>query len=295
LLANYLDRTLLRNDVALYAARQTDMDWNPSGEFVELVLNNKHLGNYYLCEQIRVDKNRVNIKEMTVDDVTGENVTGGYLVELDNNFDEINKFKSSIRQLPYMFKNPDEDVLQPEQFTYFQDYVNAFESALYKEDWLESGDFRNYIDYGSFADFWIIYELAKSHEPKHPRSCYMHKDWNGKLKAGPVWDFDYGTWRGDGWWIENALYYDQLFKDPLFVEVVKSHWNKYKLSFETIPEYIRNKAEFIEKSNEHNIGLWPILYNNNGDAYLPFGEAIETLILCYKERIEWLDIAINGL
>ena len=167
LLANYLDRTLLRNDVALYATRQTDMDWIPSGEFVELVLNNKHLGNYYLCEQIRVDNNRVNIKEMTVDDVAGENVTGGYLVELDNNFDEINKFKSSIRQLPYMFKNPDEDVLQPEQFKYFQDYVNAFETALYKDDWLESGDFRDYIDYSSFADFWIVYELAKSHEPRN--------------------------------------------------------------------------------------------------------------------------------
>ena len=63
LLANWMDRTLLRNDVAFEMARRV-MDWAPRGQFVELYLNGVHQGNYYLCEQIKVDKNRVNIDEL---------------------------------------------------------------------------------------------------------------------------------------------------------------------------------------------------------------------------------------
>ena len=55
----------------------------------------------------------MNIAEMKSTDVEGDAITGGYLVELDVNFDEVNKFYSATRNLPYMFKEPDEDVLQP--------------------------------------------------------------------------------------------------------------------------------------------------------------------------------------
>ena len=131
LLANYLDRTLLRNHVAFHIAMLTDLEWTPRGQHVELILNGEYRGNYYLCEQIKVDENRVNIHEMESSDIEGEALTGGYLMELDNHYDEVNKFKSQIRELPYMFKEPDEDVLTAEQFAYMQDYVNDFENALY--------------------------------------------------------------------------------------------------------------------------------------------------------------------
>ena len=60
LIANYLDESLLRNQIAhemskdfgLYAIKST---------FVDVVLNGKKVGNYQLCEHIRVDENRVNV------------------------------------------------------------------------------------------------------------------------------------------------------------------------------------------------------------------------------------------
>ena len=107
LLANWMDRTLLRNDVSFQIAKQTCMEWTPRGKFVEVVLNGKHIGNYYLCEQIKVDANRVNIAKMETTDVSGYALTGGYLMELDVYFDEANKFKSATRKQPYMFKEPD--------------------------------------------------------------------------------------------------------------------------------------------------------------------------------------------
>lgn len=103
LLANWMDRTLLRNDVSFKLAALTSLAYTPRGEFVEVYINGRHNGNYYLCEHIKVDQNRVNIDELD----QGE-VDGGYLLELDTYYDEVNKFKSEIRNLPYMFKDPDE-------------------------------------------------------------------------------------------------------------------------------------------------------------------------------------------
>ena len=65
----------------------TSLAWSPSCVPVELVLNGKHVGSYLLIEQVRVDKNRVDITEMTPQDNAGDAVTGGYLLELDFHYD----------------------------------------------------------------------------------------------------------------------------------------------------------------------------------------------------------------
>ena len=68
LLANWKDRTLMRNEVAFGIAdvfKKTfpndGMAWNPSGQHVELVYNGVYVGNYYLCEHVKIDGNRLDI------------------------------------------------------------------------------------------------------------------------------------------------------------------------------------------------------------------------------------------
>lgn len=64
LLANWIDRTLMRNHIAFTIAKNTEsLGWTPRGEFVELILNGKHLGNYYLCEQIKIDKTELILRK----------------------------------------------------------------------------------------------------------------------------------------------------------------------------------------------------------------------------------------
>ena len=109
LLANWMDRTLMRNAVSFEMARQI-MDWAPRGKFVELFLNGEYQGNYYLCEQIKIDKNRVNIKEFDDDATDGE--SGGYLLEFDTNYKgEINYFMTSSYEYPVTIKDPDEECI----------------------------------------------------------------------------------------------------------------------------------------------------------------------------------------
>ncbi len=296
LLANWMDRTLMRNDVSFEIARQTGLAWTPRGKFVELVLNGKIMGNYYLCEQIKVDKNRVNIREMSAEDVDGDDITGGYLMELDVYYDELNRFRSVVKNLPFMFKDPDEEVLQPAQFQYLQDYINEFERVLYADDWLETRDYAKYIDLESFVDYWFVFELSNNGELTWPKSCYMYKDKLGKLTAGPVWDFDWGTFRpGAKFRNKEALYYDRLFKDPVFVSLVKSRWAMFKSKFDTIPAYIYSTANSIKISAQRNIGLWPINNDVNGDETLSFDDAVNRMAIAYQEKLAWMDKQISGM
>lgn len=302
LLANWMDRTLLRNDVAFQIAKQTNLAWTPSGKFVEFVLNGEHQGNYYLCEQIKVDENRLNITKMTSADIDSDAITGGYLMEMDVQYDEVNKFYSGTRNLPYMFKEPDEDVLQPEQLSYFQNYINTMESYLYSENWLDNREYANYMDISSFVDWWFVYELTMNGEPAHPKSSYVHKDKLGKLCAGPVWDFDWQTFvptKALSYQIKNAIYYGRLFDDPLFVAEVKSRWSSYKTSFDGIPTYVTSIAARIKKSNEINYVMWPLSAHEygvvNGDHELSFDDSIDRIIDAYTAKLNWLDEQISNM
>lgn len=294
LLANWMDRTLLRNRVSFQIALSTGMAWNPHGEFVDVVLNGKHIGNYYLCEHIKVDKNRVNIAELDEEATEGEGITGGFIMELDVYYDEVYKFKSAIRQLPYMFKDPDE--VNEQQFTYMQNYVNTLEASLYNDEELATGKFMEYMDIDSYIDWWFVHELAENGEPGHPKSTYMYKDKSDKLYAGPAWDFDWGTFRpGAGFTIKHTLYYPRLFQNATFVARVKERWSLLKPEFDKISSFIASEGERIKQSEKMNHIIWPITQVVNGDESMTFEESVQRMKAAYEEKLQWLDDAISKM
>lgn len=73
LLANYTDKSLIRNTVANETSRIVGMDWTPDTRYVELVINGEYLGNYQLSESVKEGKNRVPLDEES-----------GFLIENDN-------------------------------------------------------------------------------------------------------------------------------------------------------------------------------------------------------------------
>jgi hypothetical protein len=221
LLANTKDRTLMRNDVSLWISKQTRLPYTVSGEFVELVWNGVHKGNYYLCEQIRIDNHRVDIHKPNLDDPE----KGGILMEIDALLDYKNSSKNNEKakwadksdeigfwstgasnryKLPYIFKDPDEDeegnLLSKSSptYTYMENYVKKMEDAIYNartnDDWM------NYLDISTAVDFALIQEITMNHDayntwPENgPHSTFLYKDSCGLLCFGPVWDFDYHTY-----------------------------------------------------------------------------------------------------
>jgi hypothetical protein len=300
LLANWMDRTLMRNAVSYEIARRTTgMAWTPSGKYVEVVLNGKHIGNYWLCEQIKVDGNRVDITELDTKATEGDAITGGYIFELDLYFDETYKFKSSIYNLPWQFKDPDE--VNDAQFAYVQDYVTKMETALSDETQFANREFVKYMDLNSFVDWWFVYELSMNSEPNHPKSSYMNKDVDskdGRIKAGPVWDFDWGTYtpsKTSSYTIINTIYYKRLFKDAEFKQLVKSRWNEQKAQFQSIADsYIDGLRESLRASDKINNAMWPISSTVNGDEKMSWDEAVDRLKNAYQAKLNWLDTQINA-
>lgn len=296
LLANYLDVTCMRNAVAFEIARRMDgLDWTPCGRFVEVVLNGKMVGNYYLCEQIKVDANRVDIAKIKPNDIDDMNVSGGYIFELDTYYDELFKFRTQYRNLPVQFKDPDEDIA-PEQMNYVQDYFNRIETILYGGN-PNDADIFDYIDMDSFIDWLLVHELALNGEPGHPKSCYMYKDRGGKLVAGPVWDFDYGTFRptGMGLFLTQTIWYSALFQNVDFVAQVKKRWALHKRELERIEQYIDATATMIQESAEANKLQWPVSGEPNNDGDLSFIEAVERMKQAYLQRLERIGKEIDSL
>ena len=200
LLANWMDRTMLRNAVALEVAHRTDsayindgIGWSPRGTSVEVVMDGRHVGNYYLCEQIKIDGDRVDIKDCIEDIIGGGNANPtmadcGYLLEFDDNYDEVDKFRTG-RGLPCMFK----DEVSKYSFDIFNQVKARIEAV---EANLEAGNYEaaySDLDINSVIDYFFIQELTFNDEYKHPKSVYMLIDGDGKLTAGPVWDFDWQT------------------------------------------------------------------------------------------------------
>ena len=73
----------MRNDAAFWLSKQTDLPYTIRGQFVELVFNGKHVGNYYLCEQAKIDENRIDIDDPNLE--TPE--LGGIFAEMETYFE----------------------------------------------------------------------------------------------------------------------------------------------------------------------------------------------------------------
>ena len=303
LLANWSDRTLMRNAIAFGIAdifKQTfptdGIAWNPSGQFVELVYNGVHVGNYYLCEHIKIDGNRLDIADpYDKDDAYSGNAADyGYLLESDDGYDETVKFITKT-YIPFQFK--DDADAGGKMLAYAKGIVNGIDDNLYAGNYSEA---YKTMDLTSFVDFLLIQELTMNGELAHPKSCHSYIE-DGKLYAGPVWDFDWQTFPNINiinQYYDNAytggyntykyeyaksmletgtlkhsdseptsvneddksyMWYPMLVKDATFKNVAAERWNMVKGAISAYADtQIPVMAAKIKKSETENWSMWPL-------------------------------------
>ena len=341
LLANVKDRTLLRNDLALWISRNTEMAYTVSGQHVELVWNGQHLGNYYLCEQARIDNHRIDIHDPNLE----EPEKGGYFMAIDAflGYDDpkwadkgqsIGFWTNSKYNMPYMFKDPDEDengnplTTSSPAYTYIYNYVRDMETAISNATSGNSHEWMNYLDANSAADFALIQELTMNHDayntwPKNgPKSTYIYKDSAGPICFGPIWDYDYHTFviyndfeYGNTTWDDsenqrlyqweilkmtnkggNKYYFADLKRDPLFKALLVERWNNYKYVWKNnFEDYVDMMVNKIRVSESYNEKIWGYPCRQNGDWCLTFDQAIQALKDAFKKRWQWIDQNIGKL
>lgn len=299
LLANWKDRTLMRNAVAFGIAKKfkevfpnDGIEWNPSGQHVELVYNGVHVGNYYLCEQIKIDGDRLDINEPydPKDGYSGNPADYGYLLECDDAYDETYKFLTK-KYIPFLFKDDAND----DMLNYASTFVRNLEDKLAGGKYSEV---RSSIDYTSMVDFLLIQDLMMNSEMKHPKSCYSYIN-NGKFYAGPIWDFDWNTLPVSKSYSEegydyttsmltkanvkssssyptssndddaNYLWYTFLTKDSEFTDLAAERWGKVSGAIQSFvnSEIPAIKAK-ISKSEAENNAMWPVDARKSSMAFL---------------------------
>lgn len=299
LLANYMDRTMLRNYMAFTAGSLTSLVWTPRCQFAEVILNGKHLGNYLITEQIKDDSNRVNVNE-----------DGDYLLELDFHYDNIVQWTSAWgssaemgHKIPFGIKYPEDDKISIAQIDWIKAYIDTVGRVLYSPTFLdaESG-YKQYIDLQSFVDYWLIYELCINHELANPGSVYMWKNRNSKLHAGPLWDFDYGTFSyffspdAEGkLFMTEAIWYEQLTKDPEFRALAKQRWKALKGSLHTLPTTLLSESERLTLSAKYNFKMWNPNTGRliNGDENYTFQEAVDLMYSILTERLADIEVELD--
>ena len=290
LIANYLDNSFLKNHIAFYMSKKLGMDYTVQGRYVDLFLNGEYKGLYWLGEAIKVDVNRVNI----YDGYKGmsDKEDKDFLVEMDKNYDENPIFETSRREMPYKIKNDDYMVDGNgaltaggnARLTRFQKKIENLEKLLYPNyvSGMNTNNaappderYSNIIDVDSWAKFWLINDLMDNIELQHPKSCYFtYQNDIDLFKAGPVWDFDWSSLTTRTTYLRESIYYDALFKSPLFILAVKRIWDTYSKDLKISAE-IEKMREYLRAASVADSVVW--VYHPHGEEKASYDEYVDFL------------------
>lgn len=223
LLANYLDHTLLQNQITFYIADQLGLNYTPHCRTVDLYYDGEYRGTYLLSEKTEVGSSRVDVDnlETAVENanpdfdtkpvvieknadgtqmqyVSGlqspENITGGYLLELDYSVrakEEKSWFSTQNGQYVTV-KCP--EYASRECVQYISALYKKFEDSVFNSGInSEAGKlFYDYADLESLAKFYLMEELSGEQDAYKSSSYFYKYADDEKLYSGPVWDFDIG-------------------------------------------------------------------------------------------------------
>lgn len=295
LIANYADKTLMRNFIAYRLSAALGAYYAPRCEFAELYLNGEYLGVYLLTETIKIGKNRVNIPE------NGDS----YIVEFDSKYKQneqvvfsdviTNNGIGKAFRVHYP-KNAERIALKT-----IQNHIETFESFLKSIKTGVNVDLDEWIDVNEFVKHYWVQEFAKNPDANFYTSVYFVWTKDDKIKIGPVWDFDlaFGNHPNDEldffyeWRIRRDYWYKALFRSNMFSERINLFWKKKYNMFTSFLDSVDTYQMKLNKSALNNFKRWNILPKTKSyweiKAFDSYEDAIGDLKTWIGERIQWID------
>ena len=275
------DRAMIRNQLAYDLSNQMGQ-WAPKTRAVEVYLNrddgivteSDYMGVYVLTEKIIRDPGRLDIEEVTPEDNAEPEISGGYIWKVDRTDPDAGTFPAGGLALNWVEpKSPnsrtarDDQKATLEQQTWVQDHFREVQQLLRDADINDPEGYSKYIDVRAWVDHHLV-SVFMDDVDAFALSAYLHKDRNGKIKAGPTWDFDRSAESLDGrdddptrWGGSGAsnffsrMWYSQLFRDPGFWQAYVDRWTELRrttLSEKNLDATIDKLAGEVEESQERN-------------------------------------------
>lgn len=270
LLANYADKSLIRNTVAYEMGRVLEnLFWTPTQYPVDLFINGVYQGVYGFGEHMEVAGGRVDLEESS-------QVNTDYFIEIGGMamtgdvVDQDYFHTDGLLVRFAAFKSPDPQQITDAQKAYITDYFQKTEDAILKGEGYEA-----YIDVDSFVDWIILHELSYNVDSCFRRSCYMVKEKDGKLKMGPIWDFDlaFGNFSRDKKEYDNLItpgsdaedayipynWCTYLLQDPEFCTRLSERWEEVRDDLlDTADSAITRYSNLLDGSQQENFTVWQI-------------------------------------
>ncbi|MEM9657142.1 MAG: CotH kinase family protein, partial [Planctomycetota bacterium] len=266
-----IDQTLMNNQIMFGLAYPTTV-WAPQVRYVEAFLNTDggdvtmadYVGLYVWTERVKRDPGRLDFEPFAAD-----GSSGGWLLSI-NRMDAVPEDDPTAS--PRYFHTPGPDgVLRtspnspgvgddiPRQYNAFINFehpngydLNAaqrnsieswfaeMEDVLYGRTataWNDPVDgYAKYIDVDNFVDYFILHNLSKNSDGLLLSMWIYNPDPNngGKLKFGPPWDHDLGSFEGSPssnlLHRTDRLWYTRLFEDPAFIRRYQDRWQMWRQS-----------------------------------------------------------------
>ncbi len=266
LIANQLDNTMLRNDIAFHLSEMLEMPYARQGKFFELYINSEYQGLYYLTHKISTNKNDVFLKNQT-----------GIIAEVDMLWTSEKDCHYSSEKACIVVKDTKtkdyEDAALSDIVRSFSDFEQATKENNYEK-------VKEIVDIDSLVAYYLLSEFVLDPDA-YTTSFYIYKDGSrDKLHFGPGWDFDYALGNKDWDFSDSAkdflsptsfmprkaelssntsiskTFY-RLAEMPEFIDDVK---NKFKQLLsgkrDNLLQYIDNTKDFIYDAVKRNDEEW---------------------------------------
>ena len=169
-----------------------------------------------------------------------------------------------------------------QQHTYIYNQFVCFKNAANLDNESLLDGYPSIIDIPSFLDFFIMNEIA-SNVDGYQLSTFFHKDRNGKVRAGPIWDFNltYGNdllflgfdrSKTNVWQFANsdnngARFWKDLFDNPTFKCYLSKRWSEVTaankpLNYQVISNKIDQMVTLISEAAVREELRWGTVGNH---------------------------------
>ena len=263
------------------------MQWTPSFQFVNVMINGDYRGLYMLCESVKRNANcRINVDET------------GYIIEYDAYWwnEDVYFVSDYAYEMNYTFKYPDDENITKEKISYIKQYVDSLESVIVK-----GGPYENLIDVDSWAN-WLLAQDILGNGDGGGANMFITKfddTESSKLMMGNLWDFD-SSFKVDTYWsvqhTADIMYFPKLLdnKNQIFKQTYKSKWSK--ISPHLVEDMNTYLDGFRRSETAAAVDASIILDNKRwGDTFLPVSDDVSLIKSWFVVRLYLLNQFIGNL
>lgn len=226
------DKSLIYNPVA-YALSNKIGKYASRGKLVEVEVNGEYLGVYFLCEKLKRDSNRIDIKSLNT---TSTNLTGGYILKIDKSDASP---EHDGKPLSYFLNNWNDDGRYTaensfrSQFDIFGKQITfpAFQPPYHAQQYLET---------------YFNYEYPKAEDISIQQKAYISGYLNGFEKAILADDFSTNVRTYPNWIDVNS------FIDYFLINELCRNVDAYRIS------------TYLQKDRDGKLAMGPVWDFNIG-------------------------------